>query len=128
MDEIAEKLLVGLYAETNSKRPQLGQVHLTLGISEEVFGRTVNSLYTKGLVSGVNVKFGDDDAKPILVTAQDMLMTRRGARYVEQLLKIDPTATKVEKLAQIIKKTAEFGWSDLKAMASKALDETLKGG
>jgi hypothetical protein len=126
MQENAEKLLVALYAESNGRKPHLSGINSRLGFEEQVFGRAVNLLYGAGLISGVVVRFGDDDESPVLVSVEDVLLTRRGAHYAEKALGIAATNSPIGKLQRIIELAAERGWSEVKAIADSELAELMK--
>ncbi|HMM22660.1 MAG TPA: hypothetical protein PKA10_18230 [Selenomonadales bacterium] len=127
MDGNAEKYLMALYAETNNKRPRLANVGLELGLEQEELGRAANSLYTAGLVGGVVVRFGDDDASPVLATVENIVLTRRGAHYVEKALGLKSTASSIQRLQKIIAIASKPGWERVKGIAENALQEHMQG-
>lgn len=118
---------MALYAETNNKRPRLANVGLELGLEQEELGRAANSLYTAGLVGGVVVRFGDDDASPVLATVENIVLTRRGAHYVEKALGLKSTASSIQRLQKIIAIASKPGWERVKGIAENALQEHMQG-
>lgn len=128
MDTNAEKLLFALYAERSSKKPQMNTVTQNMGLTGDILGRTVNALYTAGLISGVTIKFGDEDDHTIAFATDNILLTRRGAAYVEKSLNLNATASVIQKLRKIIAKAASPEWKEVKAIAEKALQELMETG
>jgi hypothetical protein len=127
VQENAEKILLVLYTETNSKKPQMASVNQTLKLSAEDFGRAVNILYVIKFISGVTVRFGEEDNNPVMVSVDNILLTRRGATYVEGLLNVKTVASQIQKLQRVIEKAKERGWDDVKELAAKALEEYMQG-
>ena len=125
MDTNAEKLLYTLYAERHGKAPQMFAAAQSMGLAGDTFGRAVNSLYASGLISGVTVKFGDEDAAPVAVTTDSITLTRRGTAYVEKALGLDPEASPISKLRKIITVASAPGWEGVKAIAEKALQDHM---
>ncbi|BBB89930.1 MAG TPA: hypothetical protein PKA28_07840 [Methylomusa anaerophila] len=124
MQEAAQKLIVALYAEANSPVPQLDAVNPgVLGMDTEAFNRAVNTLYTSGLVSGITVKFGDDDRQSERVYAKEVLLTRPGVDYVENLMEIDINSSKMDKLKKIALKAGKLGWSAVVTLAKRIMSE-----
>ncbi len=128
MDVNAEKILFALYAEQNAKKPQLSATVQNMGLAGEALGRAVNSLYATQLISGVTVKFGDDDKVPFAVTTDNIILTRRGAGHVETALEIKASASPIQKLRAIVAYAAAPGWEEVKAIAAKALQEHMEAG
>jgi len=126
MQENAEKLLVALYAEVNSKKPHLANINIQLGFEQQILGRAVNTLYSAGLISGVEIIFGDEDTSPTIAAIEDILITRRGAHYVEQSLQINANSSRAVKLQVIITEAQARGWNDVKAVAINAMAEFLQ--
>lgn len=126
MDPNAEKLLYALYAEQNGKKPRLGSAALGVGLAGDTLGRAANHLYTAGLVGGVTVKFGDDDASPAVFTVDDIILTRRGAAHIEKALGIKANASAIQKLQAIIGKASAPGWENVKEIAAKALKDHME--
>lgn len=127
MDGNAEKYLMALYAESNNKRPRLANVGIELGLKQEDLGRAANSLYTAGLVGGVVVRFGDDDTSPVFATVENIVLTRRGAKYIENSLGLKPIASSIQKLQKIIAISSKPDWDRVKSIAEKALQEHMQG-
>ncbi len=92
MNTDAEKLLFALYAEQNAKRPHMSAAAQSIGLTGETLGRAVNALYVARLISGVSVKFGDEDETPAAVTTDNIILTRRGADNIDKALGIDAEA------------------------------------
>lgn len=123
----AEKVLFALYAEANGRKPHMSDINKRLGLGQEAFGRAINMLYSTGLISGVTVRFGEDDANPVLVSVEDILLTRRGVKYAEKAFGIAATNSSIGKLQKVIEKAQERGWSEIKVIAANELAELMKG-
>ncbi|MDT8903212.1 hypothetical protein [Anaeroselena agilis] len=128
MDDNTEKLLYTLYAERNAKKPQMSAAAQSMGLAGEALGRAVNVLYTAGLISGVTVKFGEDDANPVAVATDDIILTRRGVALVDKALGLDDYSSAIQKLRAVIAKAAAPGWEGVKAIANKALQDHFQTG
>ena len=127
MQENAAKLLVALYAEAHGKRPQLAHVNTRLKLEEQQFGRAVNALYVAGLISGVSVSFGDDDEHPMQVAVEDILLTRKGRKYVEKLLNIGAKSSHIGKLQKVVEVALARNWTEVVGMAATALADHTQG-
>ncbi len=128
MDANAEKLLYTLYAERNAKKPQMNVAAQSMGLAGETLGRAVNALYAAGLISGVTVKFGEDDDNPVAFATDNIILTRRGAARVEEALGLDDYSSAIQKLRAIIAKAAAPGWEGVKDIADKALQDHFQAG
>lgn len=128
MDVNAEKLLLALYAELNAKKPQMNAAAQNMGLAGDTLGRAVNALYAARLVSGVSVKFGDEDENPATVITDNITLTRRGAAQGDKLLGLDAEASAIQKLRNIVARAAEPGWEGVKAIAERALKEQMETG
>lgn len=126
MQENAEKVLFALYAEANGRKPHMSDINIRLGLEQQVFGRAINMLYSAGLISGVTVRFGEDDANPVLISVEDILLTRRGAKYAEKTLGIAAANSPIGKLQKVMEKAQERGWNEIKAIAANELAELMK--
>jgi hypothetical protein len=124
MREEAAKLLVCIYTEVNSVVPVMDSITpAMLGMEQEVFNQALNILYTGGFISGVSIKFGDEDDKPPVVAYSDALLTKSGAHYVESEVGLDPDLPKLDKLQLLEKKAQEWGWHEVAADIAKAIRE-----
>lgn len=128
MDANAEKLLYALYAERNAKKPQMSAAAQSMGLAGEALGRAVNALYTAGLISGVTVKFGEEDDNPVAFVTDNIILTRRGAAHVEETLGLDDDSSAIQKLRAILVKAAAPEWEHVKAIAAKALEDHYQPG
>lgn len=128
MDANAEKLLYTLYAERNAQKPQMSAAAQSMGLAGETLGRAVNALYTAGLISGVTVKFGEDDDSPVVFATDNIILTRRGAAHVEEALGLDDYSSAIQKLRAIVAKAAAPGWEGVKVIAEKALEDHFQTG
>lgn len=126
MDENAEKLLIALFAERNGKKAQLGAAAQSTGLAGDALGRAVNSLYTQGLVGGVAVKFGDSDDQPVTFSTEDIILTRRGVAFAEEMLGVTPSASSIQILQKVIARAEAPGWEWVREIADKALKEHLE--
>ncbi len=125
MDTNAEKLLYTLYAERNGKAPQMFAAAQSIGLAGDALGRAANALYAAGLISGITVKFGDEDDAPVAFTTDSIALTRRGTAYVEKALSLDPDDSPIGKLRKIIALASAPGWEGVKAIAEKALKDQV---
>lgn len=124
MREETKKLLFAMYTEANRVVSHLGTLKGgTLEMTEQAFNSAVNSLYTRGFISGVSIKIGDDDQNPIVVSTENILLTRRGARFVEKQVGMSDALPKQEKLLRLKKKVADLGWDELAVLIQKAIRE-----
>ncbi|MEN6413037.1 MAG: hypothetical protein ABFC84_09840 [Veillonellales bacterium] len=122
--EETKKLLFAMYTEVNRVVPHLGTVNgRMLGMTEQFFNSAVNSLYTRGFISGVAIKIGDDDEHPASISTENVLLTRRGARFVEKQVGMSDALPKQEKLFRLKKKAADMGWDELAVLIQKAIRE-----
>lgn len=128
MDPSAEKLLLALCAEQNAKKPQMNAAAQSMGLTGEALGRAVNTLYAGRLISGVSVKFGDEDDNPATVITDNIILTRRGAAHVDEILGLSAEASAIQKLRKIAAKATEPGWEGVKAIAERALKEHMETG
>jgi hypothetical protein len=128
MDANAEKILFAIYAEQNAKKPQTNATVQNMGLEGEVLGRAVNSLYAARLISGVTVKFGDEDETPFAVATDNILITRRGATRVETALELKASASAIQKLRAIAAFAAAPGWEEVRKIAERALKEHMEAG
>jgi hypothetical protein len=127
VQENAEKVLVALYIEANNKKPQPAHVNIRLDLAEEDFGRAVNLLYGAGMIGGVVIRFGEADDHPVQVIIEDLLLKRRGAKYVEKALNLAAEASLLSKLRKIIDTAREKGWKDIGVMAEEAYTVLSQG-
>mgnify|MGYP000492098108 CR=1 FL=1 len=120
----AEKLLFTIYAEINSISPVMeGITADRLGFDRETFNRALNILYTGGYISGVEIKFGDEETQDAAVSYSNALLTRKGAEYVEGLTGLDADMSKLDKLKLLHRKALEWGWQEVAALAEQAIKE-----
>ncbi|MBN8047286.1 hypothetical protein J0A94_05550 [Paraclostridium bifermentans] len=97
-----------------------------LGIDKAVFEIALDKLMNEGLITGVDFIKSNHQ---ILVTYMDeLMMTRDGIEYVETKLGIERTLSGVEKVQEIFKKSADWGWKESKDIIVKVLSEMGKYG
>lgn len=124
MREEAEKLLVTIYTEINSVAPVMDSINAeVLGMDQELFNRALNILYTGGFISGVSIKFGDEDDKLPVVAYSDALLSKSGAHYVEDKAGLDAALPKLDKLQLLAQKAQEWGWQEVAAIIGQAIQE-----
>lgn len=123
-----QKVLVAIYTEYQKDIPNMinNIKAKELGIDNAVFEIALDKLMNEGLITGVDFIKSNHQ---ILVTYMDeLMMTRDGIEYVETKLGIERTLSGVEKVQEIFKKSADWGWNEFKDIAVKVLSEMGKHG
>lgn len=123
-----QKVLVAIYTEYQKDIPNMinNIKAKELGIDNAVFEIALDKLMNEGLITGVDFIKSNHQ---ILVTYMDkLMMTRDGIEYVETKLGIERTLSGVEKVQEILKKSADWGWNEFKDITVKVLSEMGKHG
>ncbi|MDV8112741.1 YjcQ family protein [Bacillus sp. BAU-SS-2023] len=123
-----QKVLVAIYTEYQKDIPNMinNIKAKELGIDNAVFEIALDKLMNEGLITGVDFIKSNHQ---ILVTYMDeLMMTRDGIEYVETKLGIERTLSGVEKVQEIFKKSADWGWNEFKDITVKVLSEMGKHG
>lgn len=123
-----QKVLVAIYTEYQKDIPNMinNIKAKELGIDKAVFEIALDKLMNEGLITGVDFIKSNHQ---ILVTYMDeLMMTRDGIEYVETKLGIERTLSGVEKVQEIFKKSADWGWKESKDIIVKVLSEMGKHG
>ncbi|MBP2645447.1 MAG: hypothetical protein H6Q75_887 [Firmicutes bacterium] len=118
MEENEEKVLLALYSQINSGQKQAKVFDKALKLAEEATARAVGWLYSEDYISGVQVRFGEDEQKPFLVTVDNIALTGKGDDYIKQLLDLAEPLSKGEIRRRIIKRAENKGWADVAALAA----------
>jgi hypothetical protein len=90
-------------------------------MEDKVFMVALQKLENENLIH--DVQFYLDRSWSLQLTK----MTNYGLDYVEQKLGIQPTMSGSEKVKVVMKKSAEFGYNQLKDFAVKVAAELIKG-
>lgn len=117
-----QRVLLAIYTEYQKDIPEMFSITAeNLGMDEEVFIIALEKLVNEELINAVDFYMGGD------YSLERTKMTNYGLQYVEEKLGIEPTLSGSEKVKEIIKKTAEFGYNEIKDFAVKVASELLKG-
>lgn len=116
-----QKLLLAIYTEYQKDLPEMTSITPeNVGIDGKVFYVALEKLENENLINGV--RFYMPMSWNLLTTK----MTNYGLEYVEEKLGIQPTLSGSEKVKEVMKKCAEFGYNQLKDFAVKVAAELIK--
>ncbi|WP_077212388.1 YjcQ family protein [Bacillus dakarensis] len=125
--DIKQRVLVTFYIEYQKDLPEMEKVNATdLGISHDIFKMALLKLINEGLITGVEFTRGGQGNKILGAFTTNILMTSKGIDYVEQKLGITPTLTAGEKVREVSKKVAEWGYNEIKDFTVKVAAEIAK--
>lgn len=121
-----QKVLLAIYTEYQKDLPDMSSNirHDVLGIEKPVFEIALDKLENEGLINGVN--FSRAGNKIYVAFTNNVKMTPYGIHYIEHKLEIEPTNTGNEKVKNIVKNVASWGWEQFKDIAAKTLAEIAK--
>ena len=125
-----QKVLIAIYTEYQKDLPDMENAITAnnLGIGRDVLKVALNKLTNEGLITGVIFSEGGASSVPLAAAVDYCQMTGRGIEYIENKLDIKPGLTGSEKVADIIEKSASWGWEQIKDIAAKVLAEMAKTG
>lgn len=121
-----EKVLVAFYTEYQKDLPEMNNVsYENLDLDRKVFLTAVKKLKHKGFVDNISFLYADDDV--YFYTFEDAIVSMSGINYVEDKLGIQPDLSASDKVKEVTKKVASWGYSELKDFAVKVTAELIKG-
>ncbi|MDB8794300.1 YjcQ family protein [Romboutsia sp. 1001216sp1] len=130
-----QKVLIAIYTEYQKDIPEIhSEVRAEkLGIDEEAFDIAIVKLENEGLITDtyLNRTTISADSKNrwgIGSRLDDTKMTPWGIEYVETKLGLEKTMSGMEKVQEIAKKSATWGWNEFKDITVKVLSEMGKHG
>ena len=123
-----QKVLVAIYTEYQKDIPDMRTniKSKELGIDGEVFAIALDKLLNEGFITGV--QFSKSKNKIMATFTDGIMMTRDGIDYVETKLGIEKTLSGMEKVQEMAKKSANWGWNEFKDITVKVLAEMAKHG
>lgn len=123
-----QKVLVAIYTEYQKDIPDMRTniKSKELGIDGEVFAIALDKLLNEGFITGV--QFSKSKNKIMATFTDGIMMTRDGIDYVETKLGIEKTLSGMEKVQEMAKKSANWGWNEFKDITVKVLAEMGKFG
>ncbi|CEN94330.1 YjcQ family protein [Paraclostridium sordellii] len=121
-----QKVLVAIYTEYQKDIPDMRTniKSKELGIDGEVFAIALDKLLNEGFITGV--QFSKSKNKIMATFTDGIMMTRDGIDYVETKLGIEKTLSGMEKVQEMAKKSANWGWNEFKDITVKVLSEMAK--
>lgn len=126
-----QKVLIAIYTEYQKDIPNIeGEVKYDkLGIGVDEFKIAIAKLENEGLINGtVMPKSKAHKWGVFCVMLDDTKMTPLGIEYVETKLGLDKTMSGMEKVQEMAKKSATWGWNEFKDITVKVLSEMGKHG
>ncbi len=126
-----QKVLIAIYTEYQKDIPQIEEEVKSnkLGIGVEEFKIAVIKLENEGLITNTHmVKAGNSKWGVRCVILDDTKMTPWGIEYVESKLELDKTLSGMEKVQEMAKKSATWGWNEFKDITVQVLSEMGKHG
>ena len=126
-----QKVLLAIYIEYQKDIPNIEQEVKAdkLGIGLDEFKIAIAKLENEGLIRGTVISnMGNSKWGIGIVALDDTKMTPYGIDYVETKLGIDKTLNGMEKVQDMAKKSANWGWNEFKDITVKVLAEMGKHG
>lgn len=118
--DLKQRVLVGYYLEYQKEIPEMQAVNLeTTDTDQRRFYFAVKKLENEGLITGAKFAIGG------AVIPTSIMLTPYGIRYVEEVLEIKPTMSASEKVKEVSKKAASWGYNEIKDFAAKVLGEII---
>lgn len=124
-----QRVLVAIYTEYQKDLPNMGNniSAYDLGIEYDVFKVALLKLSNEGYIRGADFIRGGQGNKITSVYTREIMMTRDGIDYVEEKLGIKPDMSAGEKVKEVSKTVAAWGYNELKDFAIKVTGEIVKG-
>ncbi|WP_094607165.1 hypothetical protein SPSIL_058310 [Sporomusa silvacetica DSM 10669] len=122
-----DQILVAIYLEYQKDIPDMTQIKATnLGLDHSVFKVALKKLDNELMVNGLKFLAGGANGIPADVYVGNAQMAPSGIKYVENILKVRPEMSKIEKIQAITSKATEWGWEQMKDISAKVLAEIIK--
>lgn len=123
-----QQVLVAIYMEYQKDIPDMSLINAEkLGIGQIEFNTAIDKLQNEGYINGVIFIRGGDTPIPLDVLLAETKITRDGLHYIEKKLTIEANLSGEEKVRNILEKVGNWGFTQLKEIASKTLAEVIKG-
>lgn len=130
-----QKVLIAIYTEYQKDIPEIhSEVEPEkLGIDEEAFDIAIVKLENEGLITdtdmiNIGIEADSKNRWGIGSRLDNTKMTPWGIEYVETKLGLDKTLSGMEKVQEMAKKSATWGWNEFKDVTVKVLSEMGKHG
>lgn len=126
-----QKVLIAIYTEYQRDIPNIKEevTYKKLGIEPEEFKIAIIKLENELLITGTGMPKSKTHTWGVFcVMLDNTKMTPYGIEYVENKLGIEKTLSGVEKVQEIFKKSANWGWKESKDIIVKVLSEMGKHG
>ena len=130
-----QKVLIAIYTEYQKDIPEIHSevTPEKLGIDIDAFYIAIVKLENEGLITDTSLTRTTirEDSKNrwgIGSRLNDTKMTPWGIEYVETKLGLEKTMSGMEKVQEIAKKSATWGWNEFKDITVKVLSEMGKHG
>ena len=123
-----QKVLLAIYTEYQKDIPDMEE-EITpdkLGLERNVFIWALDKLVNEEYITEYEKYFADDECQEY--SLYGMKITRDGIDYVETKLGIEKTLSGMEKVQEMAKKSANWGWNEFKDITVKVLSEMGKHG
>lgn len=123
-----QKVLIAIYTEYQKDIYNMNE-EITpekLGVEEKVFIIALDKLVNEGYITPYEKFYADDECQDYYLDY--MKITRDGIEYVEAKLGLDKTLSGMEKVQEMAKKSATWGWNEFKDITVKVLSEMGKHG
>ncbi|WKT65300.1 hypothetical protein Q2U85_02080 [Bacillus cereus] len=118
--DLKQRVLVSLYLEYQKELPEMGSVSAELLETDRVrFRVAIAKLQNEGLINGSRVDIGH------YVHTDGVMLTPKGLQYVEEVIGIKPTMSASEKVKEVGKKAASWGYNEIKDFSAKVLGEVI---
>lgn len=128
--DIKQKVLVAIYTEYQKDIPHMDNAmkEMKSYIESKPLKIALEKLENERYITGYFDKPKSPGSSDMFVhkTFRFLKITRDGISHVEEKLNIDKTLSNKEKVEKIIKSTSEWGFEQLKDMATKVLAEVIK--
>ena len=121
-----QKVLLAIYAEYQKDIPDMEKnvTAAIVGIDQKVFMIALGKLENEGLICGTN--FANGGGEILCAFLRTTKMTPYGLQYVETKLGIQPEKTGKEKLQEMGKNAASWGWNEAKDIFARVLSELIQ--
>ncbi|WJE51170.1 hypothetical protein QRE66_17885 [Bacillus cereus] len=118
--DLKQRVLVAFYLEYQKELPDMESVDAALlDTDPKRFRIAVHKLQNEGLITGA--KFSGQE----VTFTYFIMLTTYGIQYVEEALELKPTMSASEKVTEVGKKTAIWGYNELKDFSAKVLGEVI---
>lgn len=123
-----QKVLIAIYTEYQKDIPDMRNAIKAnlLGIENQAFCVAIEKLENERLIKGSSITKAKGRA--LAIYTDGIMMTPEGIEYVENKLGIEKSMSGIEKVHEMAKKSATWGWNEFKDITVKVLSEMGKHG